>query len=891
MISRASKQVLCALAVCALAATSTHAAERWTSEFVTNYGGWSLDRHARLIGDIDGDGLDDLVGFYDWGVIAALSTGRAFTPSTLWTVLFSNDGGWTNDHALRTLGDVDGDGRDDIIGWGLSEVQFALSEGDRFGPAQMGLWGEFGHHQGWRSGQHARRVGDVNGDGRDDLVAFGEQAVYVALSNGSGFEPGQVWSQAMTTAPGGAYDPARHVRLVGDVDGDGRADAVSFGEQGVTVMFSEGGHFGPETLVLADLGAAQRGDLATTPRAVADVDGDGRADLVAFTPDGVVARLSEGRTFGDRQVGLSAYGGSHGYGSHHPRLMGDFDGNGKADIAGFPDDAVRVALSTGAGFDNRLVPLSGGDFVTRLTQEFGGLCLTNILMLAVPMPCDLDLPRGWVLEARPNGTYLVMQRGWCLLAEHGGRARELVWSGTCGGAGSEWYVERTRGGRVRLRNARSTQCLQGIGGGVDAGVPVHTAPCSADDRQLWQVALRPRVIQASLSAMHSGKCLSISGFDAVQATCNPHDARQHFTLVDNGDGAFTVRDHAVGGCLAPRGDWRLAAHPCVAGSKAMQYALQPADDGGFLIVSHGTGRCFDVAHRGQHDGADVLSWGCHGDSNQRWTIERAQTREELQISLQNIGGVGGTALVIGGEDSGLLTRDPVAIVAFLRRSGAAVELGDLHDLLTFEQRVEFEARVGSWDAELPADITVSAQAIVVSADAMVSLTGASAGVEYTTVQMQVELGGAGYGEVKVLSADARISVGLDGVDFGPSANVWTGSAGFGDPDGTHAGISTGVGTEGFRTGARWGQNGQYGVTVPLAFVAVDLYVTDDDVMTAALFAADISAGLGESAVEAFSSAYGWAEGAYETALDGIGDAADAIGDLVDDVGSWFSGWW
>ena len=64
--------------------------------------------------------MADLVGFKGDGVWVALSTGRSFAPATLWYNDFSvNAGNWTSYNQYpRTLGDVDGAGAADIVGFG-----------------------------------------------------------------------------------------------------------------------------------------------------------------------------------------------------------------------------------------------------------------------------------------------------------------------------------------------------------------------------------------------------------------------------------------------------------------------------------------------------------------------------------------------------------------------------------------------------------------------------------------------------------------------------------------------------------------------------------------------------------------------------------------------------
>ena len=42
---------------------------------------------------------------------------------------------------------------------------------------------------GWRIAKHPRMMADVNGDGRDDVVGFGNAGTYVSTSTGTSFLP------------------------------------------------------------------------------------------------------------------------------------------------------------------------------------------------------------------------------------------------------------------------------------------------------------------------------------------------------------------------------------------------------------------------------------------------------------------------------------------------------------------------------------------------------------------------------------------------------------------------------------------------------------------------------------------------------------------------------
>ena len=98
----------------------------------------------------------------------------------------------------RQLADVNGDGLDDIVGFGEFSVFVALNNGDgTFGPAQRATIGggdDFTRRNGGWTDQNTypRQLADINGDGDADIVGFGKFSVFVALNNGNGtFGPAQ----------------------------------------------------------------------------------------------------------------------------------------------------------------------------------------------------------------------------------------------------------------------------------------------------------------------------------------------------------------------------------------------------------------------------------------------------------------------------------------------------------------------------------------------------------------------------------------------------------------------------------------------------------------------------------------------------------------------------
>ena len=113
---------------------------------------------------------------------------------------------------------------------------------DTFAPIQIAHSGFTVNKGGWVSqDRYPRHVADVNGDGRDDIVGFGHNAVYVSLGQTDGTFPSHqiAYSNNFTVNKGGWVSQDKYPRHVADVNGDGRADIVGFGSNAVYVSLSE----------------------------------------------------------------------------------------------------------------------------------------------------------------------------------------------------------------------------------------------------------------------------------------------------------------------------------------------------------------------------------------------------------------------------------------------------------------------------------------------------------------------------------------------------------------------------------------------------------------------------------------------------------------------------
>jgi hypothetical protein len=319
----------------------------WAHE-LTAQQGWGAE-HPRMLADVNGDKRQDVVGFGDGGVWLATSNSSSFTPAYV-LADFGYQSGWRVAQHVRTTADINGDKLDDIVGFGNAGVYRALSTASGFGPATYVI-ANFGYDQGWRVDRHVRLLADVNGDGRKDIVAFGDAGVWLSLATSSGYFSAPAFVVAEFGFNQG-WTPALHPRLTADINGDGRQDIVGFANDGVWTALSTGNGFSPAQGVLGEFGYLSGGwRVDRHPRLLADINGDGKQDIVGFGDAGVYRALSTGSGFAAAQFVLAEFGYNQGWRvGKHPRFVTDLNGDGYQDIVGFGDESVYRALGGPTGF-------------------------------------------------------------------------------------------------------------------------------------------------------------------------------------------------------------------------------------------------------------------------------------------------------------------------------------------------------------------------------------------------------------------------------------------------------------------------------------------------------------------------------------------------------------
>lgn len=198
---------------------------------------------AFALGDVDGDGLADACGhaLEGSGIWCAKSNGASLAPPRPW-IGGENAIASVTERELR-LADLDGDHRADICG----PKGCALSTGTSFdkdhawpppsrSTSDGGMAALFvnGASRDTPGSGTLLRLGDVNGDGRADLcaIAGAERALFCALSDGHGWKRATLWA-SLPQGPLDEQAPSLAFELA-DINGDGRADVCALTSEGVS---------------------------------------------------------------------------------------------------------------------------------------------------------------------------------------------------------------------------------------------------------------------------------------------------------------------------------------------------------------------------------------------------------------------------------------------------------------------------------------------------------------------------------------------------------------------------------------------------------------------------------------------------------------------------------
>ncbi len=321
-----------------------------TFQAAVSYGSGTEDAVSVVVADVNGDGKPDLL------VANYCANGNGDNQCTntagVVSVLLGNGDGtfktnvnYSLDEQLPyslvassvAVADVNGDGKPDLLVANENNVAVLLGNGD----------GTFQTASTYSPGGDSVAAADVNGDGKPDIAVVNGNNVAVLLGNGDGtFQP------AVSYSSGGEYADSV---AIADVNGDGKPDIVvaecdisgNCGNGTVSVLLGNGdGTFQPA------VSYSSGGENAESV-AIADVNGDGKPDIVVANPCatsdctsgsvGVLLGNGDG-TFQAASITvtpelISPYVGA--------LVLADFNGDGKLDVASGAGDFLLLGNGDG----------------------------------------------------------------------------------------------------------------------------------------------------------------------------------------------------------------------------------------------------------------------------------------------------------------------------------------------------------------------------------------------------------------------------------------------------------------------------------------------------------------------------------------------------------------
>lgn len=281
--------------------------------------GWGSPEYYTTIqyGDIDGDNCDELIARDEHGIVAWKFVNNGWTllsrgPQWADNPADSSDGTqWElpQYYATIQLADVDGDGRDELLGRSKNGLEIWKYTGTWEQLAPGPAWSDAAS---WNQPRFYSTIqcADIDGDGAKEILARNaigivgvkydkNSQMFIALPDGPGFsDASQVWN----------LPPYYSTIRYGDINGDGRDELIGRDQLGVQAhrydpttrqwIFLAG--YDPRTPRWTDNGTDGKGnslpdsngtswnqvEYYSTIR-LADVNGDGRAELIARDKDGI----------------------------------------------------------------------------------------------------------------------------------------------------------------------------------------------------------------------------------------------------------------------------------------------------------------------------------------------------------------------------------------------------------------------------------------------------------------------------------------------------------------------------------------------------------------------------------------------------------------------------
>lgn len=353
------------------------------------------------IADVNGDGNLDVVwsfggGLFPTGIGVAFGDGAGNLAAPVDIGIFDASAN------IFHLADVNGDGKLDLVTYGAGSIDTFLGNGDgTFSTYPVTVYASSNN-----AAMQEPAVEDYNGDGKPDVIyvdaALETASFYGGNGDGSFQAAGAVY-------PGGTNPSNLLIVGSGDLNGDGIPDLVgveSLQGSGLTAsgvevvsLLSDGkGGFqqviGITNATLRSIGALAIHDLLVYATSVVDLNGDGLADVVLATPNGIYTALSNGDGTIQTPVQVpnltlqcppNVPDAGNVDGSSHTSLVFAYPGDASCGGTGSVPPGIVVLINDGKGnftatiqaigsqpFQARLADLNGDGYADLLLSDING---------------------------------------------------------------------------------------------------------------------------------------------------------------------------------------------------------------------------------------------------------------------------------------------------------------------------------------------------------------------------------------------------------------------------------------------------------------------------------------------------------------------------------------
>lgn len=301
------------------------------------------------------------------------------SPGQVWFLYNNGDGTFQNGFSTPLAGqspdgivfaDFNGDGQLDFAGLNYTneQVDVYLQSNGTFSQAGSDLLTPNAVYDTCNLA-----AGDLTGDGKPEIVAANcnDQNITAYVNNGDGTFQTGVYYSAAAAPDGSSANTQPRAATIADVNGDGKADILlsNLNSSDVTVLLGKG----DGTVSVPTIGYAV-GGYPQQPPLVGDFNGDGKADIIVSDAEFSYVFL-KGYGDGTFLSALNYYGSTNSYG--FDIASGDFNGDGKPDfvISGCCNSALGITVFLSRA-DGSLMPGvnygSGGHLRSVAVADFNG---------------------------------------------------------------------------------------------------------------------------------------------------------------------------------------------------------------------------------------------------------------------------------------------------------------------------------------------------------------------------------------------------------------------------------------------------------------------------------------------------------------------------------------